>query len=65
MNSGFLTYLAENTLYQSIESPTSFRDGQMSSLLDLVITDNPDQILRIDHLSPIGASDHVCLLKTL
>ena len=65
MNSAFLTYLAENTLYQSVESPTRFRDGQIPSLLDLVITDDPDQILSIDHLPPIGASDHVCLLTTL
>ena len=65
MNSAFLNYLAENTLYQSIESPTRFRDGQIPLLLDLAITDNPDQILSIDHLPLIGASDHVCLLTTL
>ena len=65
MNSAFLTYLAENTLYQSIESPTRFRDGQIPLLLDLVITDNPDQILSINHLPLIGASDHVRLLTTL
>ena len=65
MNSAFLTYLVENTLYQSIESPTRFADRQMPLLLDLVITDNPDQILSINHLLLIGASDHVCLLITL
>ena len=28
MSSAFLTYLAKNTLYQSTESPTRFRDGK-------------------------------------
>ena len=39
--------------------------NHLTWLLDLVITDDPDQILSIDHLPPIGASDHVCLLTTL
>jgi len=35
---------------------------QISSKLDLVLTDNPNSIDNIEHYPPLGSSDHECLV---
>lgn len=57
----FLDCLDENFLIQHVAEPTQFREGQASSLLDLVITDRAVTITRLNYEAPIGKSDHVCL----
>ena len=53
---GFLT--------QRVTKPTRHRHGQNSSLLDRVFTSDPEMIEdgNINHLSPLGSSDHEVLL---
>ena len=38
--------------------PTRHRDGQESSVLDLVFTLDPNMVTDLEHLPPLGHSDH-------
>ena len=40
---------------------TRFRDGQTPSILDWILTDDPDIVDELTYEKPIGKSDHVCL----
>ena len=50
--------LENNLLFQHINKPTRNQTGQISNILDLVISNNPDHVQAIEHLAPIGKSDH-------
>ena len=54
----FLECCIENNLEQMIEFPTRHRSGQESSLLDLILTNEPDCIRDIYQKAPFGKSDH-------
>ena len=43
---------------------TRFREGQKSSLLDLIITNEPHMIEDLEILNPLGKSDHGVLSFT-
>ena len=45
-----------------MQNPTRSRGDHQPSLLDLVFTSNPDAIDNINHLAPLGCSDHDLLL---
>ena len=51
--SPFLTYLSEHSLFQTVDQPTQYRDGQASNILDLVILNNPDLWTKNEFLAPI------------
>ncbi len=49
-------------LYQHIPEYTPYREGQISSLLDLILTNEEGMVSNIQYVSPLCKSDHVCLL---
>ncbi|XP_065557657.1 uncharacterized protein LOC136025555 [Artemia franciscana] len=57
--------LADNFLYQTITVPTRMCPGQNPSTLDLVITNDPEKVIRTQTLSPIGSSDHMPVLSSI
>ncbi|MES9974252.1 MAG: reverse transcriptase family protein, partial [Candidatus Thiodiazotropha sp.] len=46
---------------QHVREPTRIRSGQMPSLLDLIFTNEKHQVDLVNHLSPLGFSDHMVL----
>lgn len=54
----FLELLQDYDLTQHVTQPTRHRDGQQSSLLDLVISSPNVQISSVLHSAPLGRSDH-------
>ena len=54
---GCLSYMTQHVL-----SPTKRRDGQASSVLDLMFTLDPNMAPDLEHLSPLGHSNHEVLL---
>ena len=48
----------DNYLYQVIDSETRHRQGQVSSLLDLILVKDCNNISNIEYLDPLGSSDH-------
>lgn len=57
----FLDLLFDLNLSQLIDKPTRFRQNQNPSILDLILTSDPDLISAINYDSPIGKSDHIML----
>ena len=57
-----LKAVRDNFLTQHIDTPTRARGSDTPHILDLVISNNPFT-KEINHLSPIGRSDHVCVWK--
>ena len=57
----FVNACEDAFLTQHVTNPTRHRHGQTSSLLDLVLTSDPDMIEdnNISHLSPLGSSTMV------
>jgi hypothetical protein len=54
----FIEFLQENQLSQHVINPTRHRLGQVSSLLDLVITSSELCSTTVLHNPPVGKSDH-------
>ena len=61
----FVDCLKDMFLSQKITKPTRHRTGQKSNLLDLCLTDDDLMISNIEHLPPLGKSDHEVLLISL
>ncbi|KAK2703210.1 hypothetical protein QYM36_018290 [Artemia franciscana] len=57
--------LAHNFLYQTVTVPTRMCPGQNPSTLDLVITNDPERVIRTQTLSLIGSSDHMPVLSSI
>ncbi len=49
-------------LYQHITKYTCYREGQHSSLLDLIVMNEEGMANDLQYLSPLGKSDHICLV---
>ena len=64
LTASFLNACEDGFLTQHVTKPTRHRHGQNSFLLDLVFTSDPEMIEDsiINHLSPLGSSDHEVLL---
>ena len=54
----FLDAVRSSFLYQHVNSHTRERAGQNPSLLDLVFTNEEDMVSDLQHLPPLGSSDH-------
>ena len=54
----FLECVQDCFLYQHVTKATRIRGLNEPSLLDLILTDEVDQVTDVHHLSPLGASDH-------
>ena len=46
---------------QHVAEPTRYRNGQLPSLLDLILTNEPHQVDRVEINQPLGKSDHASL----
>ena len=57
----FISTLRENLLMQHVVNPTRHRGSDTPHTLDLIITSD-DFVSEIEHLRPLGMSDH-CVLK--
>jgi len=62
-NDTFLTLLEDLYLIQlqHVTFPTRFRNNQMPSLLDLILTDDENTVSYIISLPPLGKSDHIVI----
>jgi hypothetical protein len=58
----FLTSCDDAFLHQHILEPTRGRLGQNSNLLDLVFSNEENMVTNIEYQSPLGKSDHSCIL---
>jgi hypothetical protein len=58
----FRNFFIEKQLIQHVTEPTGVRRGQWDSLLDLVLTRQPDMVENIEHLPGLGESDHSVLI---
>jgi len=56
----FLSYFNHNSFVQLVNFPT-----RNNNLLDVILTDNPQQINNIHSLPPIGNSDHLTIVCNL
>ena len=61
----FIATLQEHHLYQHVCKPTRYRDGQETSLLDLILTTEEGMVENLEHSPGLGESDHECLFFTL
>ena len=61
----FVECLQENFLQQHVTKPTRNVFGQKSNLLDLILTNDDSFVTDIEHIAPLGKSDHDVLLVTL
>jgi len=59
----FLNTLLGNFLLQYVDSPTRGRGSDVPRILDLVIS-NKEIVTNIEHLAPLGKSDHSLLVVT-
>jgi len=55
----------DNFLTQMVDRPTRYRHGQNANILDLILTDKPEFVDKVEYSSNLGASDHVSLFLTL
>ena len=56
-----LDCLNDNNLEQLVDQPTRYRFDQNPSLLDLIITSNPDIVHNVEYFEPFGKSDHISI----
>ena len=54
----FLKCVQKNYLFQHVKSHTHFMPNKHSSLIDLVLTNEPNFVENLSQLDPIGASHH-------
>ena len=60
--SKFLETTQDLFLFQRVEGETRCRGDDQPSLLDVVLTNEEDMVSRVEHLAPLGKSDHQTLL---
>ncbi|XP_060081381.1 uncharacterized protein LOC132560720 [Ylistrum balloti] len=54
----FVECIRDNYFYQVVDTETRHRHGQESSLLDLLLVNDINNIIKTEYLHPLGASDH-------
>ena len=54
----FIECIRDAYLFQQVQKPTRARHGQTSNILDLVLVNDQDLTSEIEHLDPLGKSDH-------
>ena len=58
--STFVHTLQDTYMAQHVAEPTRGRNGQEPSILDLIISNDPNIVSHISYESPLGKSDHAC-----
>lgn len=61
-SSEFIESFRDSYLYQHIKDPTRGRIGQHPNILDLVFSNEDDMVANITFDSPLGKSDHSCIM---
>ena len=61
----FIKKLQDCHLYQHVTEPTRYRENEIPSLLDLILSTEEGMVQDLTYLPPLGESDHVCLRFTL
>ena len=57
----FIECLRDNFLFQHVSEPTRYRENQTPNLLELIITNDQNDIENINILPSLGVSDHVLI----
>jgi hypothetical protein len=57
----FLECIRDNFLNQVINQPTRHRHCQESSLLDLLLVNDNNNVVNVEYLDPLGSSDHIVI----
>lgn len=57
----FIECLRDNFLFQHVSAPTRYRENQIPNTLDLIITNDQNNIEIINILPSLGLSDHVLI----
>ena len=57
----FVEGFKDNFLYQHVKTPTRYRNNQVPSLLDLVLTNEENMVEEIETLPSLDKSDHITL----
>ena len=57
----FIDVLRDSFLHQHVNEPTRCRGTNDPSTIDLILTDEENQITNLQYLSPLGKSDHCTL----
>ena len=57
----FLEAIRDTYLFQHVREPTRYRNDNIPSILDLILTNEEDMVCQIDYLPSLGSSDHVVL----
>ena len=57
----FLEIIQDYFLKQHITEPTRYREGEESSLLDLIITNEEGMVQNVSYHPGLGDSDYCCL----
>ena len=60
----FLEALRDTFLFQHVDEPTRARGTDEPSLIDLILTNEEEQVSNITYLAPLGRSDHSVLSFT-
>jgi hypothetical protein len=57
-DNNFIECLRDAFLIQKVTQPTRHKEGQKSSLVDLILVNDDNLVSDIQHLDPVGKSDH-------
>ena len=57
----FITGLQDCFLDQHVTEPTRYRENEIPSLLDLILSSEEDLVRDLEYLPPLGESDHICM----
>ena len=57
----FLECIRDNFVNQVIDQPTRHRHCQESSLLDLLLVNDNNNVVNVEYLDPLGSSDHIVI----
>ena len=61
VSSNFLECIRDCFFEQIVDKPTRFRIGQEPSILDLIITNDSNNVQNINYQDPLGHSDHLVI----
>ena len=61
ISSQFLECVRDTYFFQHILNPTRYREGNESSVLDLILTNEEEMVTNIKYLPGLGKSDHLVI----
>jgi hypothetical protein len=64
-DNNFVECMRDAFFFQKVKQPTRHRDGQISTLIALVLVSGEDLLTEIEHAPPFGKSDHEVLVFSI